>query len=293
MKNFWHPYISWKSGIINPKNDWEKYNLKGNVKKVIEKQFTAKGRKWERKKVQLNELSISEFDNHGNEIEYLIYDSNESIKLKLYCNTNNNGRKIEWCLEKCEIPGLKDCECKVAFEYDDKGNETTNDVFWLDGSHYGRFGFTYSDDGKIINKTLHLNNHDRILETFGYKENTIIANSYDLGALGGIDIYEYNEYWNITEIISYHAQGGAGRDCFTPNKNGSYIDIIASRKTFQYDTEQNATLIKYYIAGGQELFSEYRLEFDSRGNVIRQINFESDVNIPEYVTEYEIEYFND
>lgn len=254
------------------KTDWEKNNLKGEVKSFKEITYEAIEMLGEIKK--------------GIPRGY-IYDAN---KFSIF---NKNGSIIE-----SNIGSMK-----WTFKYDDKGNEVESNIYDYDGKLSNKLIYKYDESGDKIE--LNSYNSDgrlyaRTINKYDAKGNKIESNLYDsVGKQTSKDVFQYNDRRELIENKSYYfADNILSKDVFKYNDKGNLIEennymsdgTLFRSITLKYDENGNVIEFNSCIKDSNDnIHNTYKYYYDKKGNWIKQIIFVN--TIPKYIKEREIEYF--
>jgi len=247
--------------------DWAELNLSGKVKSITSTSYEAEEK--------FGEIVISEirtesesrtpaaepiekitFNKKGNIIEINRYGSDGSLASKSTYKYDDEGNRIE--LNRYDSDG--NLSWKETYKNDNEGNRIEMNTYGSDGSLSWKRTYKYDDEGNKIEISIYEHRFGRDGNFFGKST------------------YKYDDEGNRIEINRYGSDGS-----------------LASKITYKYDDEGNRIeenkYIQFYDPDGSLTSKHtYKYEYDKKGNWISRIEFEDDV--PEYITEREIEYFD-
>ena len=242
----------------------KKFNDKGNVVESI--YYDEEG--IPRHQIQCHYL--------GNVVESNYYDEEGALTFKIKTKYNN-GSLIELNGYSANDSLLS----KTINKHDSKGNIIESN--------------TYTPDGRIVKK--HILNYDdnsnqvgEISEQIddGSKQRTI--KKYDI--TGNIIESKTERYHDAGwfcighEINKYDEKSNKIEENLLDNNDGT----LYSRTLLKYDDKSNVVVKSVYSADGSLRYKNtYKYDYDDKGNWVKKIDF--DIDIPQYITIREIEYY--
>lgn len=236
----------------NKDNDWKGYNLSGKVKTLKETTYEA-----EEKFGKIEKGKIRKYSN--NQIQQIKF--------------NKKGYRTE--INSYESDGeLKE---KYIFEYDNKDNKSEQKIYDSDGSLRFKYLYKYDKKGILIEESIYNSDGSLFYKfLFEYDKNKKLRgmNSYDSdGELQEKYVFEYDKKRCKSEQKTYDSDGSLKYKFF-----------------HKYDKKRNLTETTIVDKLDQKYEYKYEYEFDKKGNWINRIEFKN--NIPNEITEREIEYFD-
>jgi len=197
---------STKHAKMSIKNDLSKEHIKGNVKRIKEiSNFTIE----KFGKIEKGDFFTSmkiEYDEEGDEIERISYNSVGIMDAKRIIKYDDNKNKIEQNWYKSD----GSLENRRTYKNDDKGNIIEENYYESNGNLYGVFNYKYDNKGNKIEETLFTNGQFNNRFTFKYdnKENLIEKDAYtNHGKIDQINVYKYDENHNEIEESDYYSDG--------------------------------------------------------------------------------------
>ncbi len=267
------------------------------------------------------------FDENGNIIEVISYDSaGRRVERTTYIY-DKNGNEIE-VIDYYYDYSVELLSRKRTFKYDE--DENIIEEIWYDPSIAGQYIYKYNEEGNMIEKVWY-NPDGGIIEKKAYKydENSNMIKEIEYDSDGKSDITVTNKYdqnGNVIEKIEYDSDGKLYNTVTYKNdKNGNMIEgnwldaegniqekvsykynikgqVVelswygpedGSTEKYSYEYNENGHVIEYsrYDSDGSlNNKNTYKYEYDKFGNWLKKIIFENE--IPKYILEREIEYFN-
>ena len=251
------------NNISNEKveNGLTKYNLKGKVKEVEEKEYSIKKAFGETVKDELKRINnklefdlkgnltqttmyydstissyyIYVYDRNGDNIEYSYYNKEGEILWNI--QTNYEKKRVRSESKSYNRDSLRSI---TKYEYDNNDQLIKNSVYNLDGELQSYWLYEYDKEGNMI-KITHKNAKEDIIE--------MIKRQYDLNG-------------NMTQSITYNGEGKE-IDRYTNVYNEQGLRIQYDN---QYTSKRSGIKSTYS-------YTNNHFEFDDRGNWIKYIRY--------------------
>jgi len=260
----------------NLKTDWEKNDLKGQVKSIKEYSYFAivengnitKGDRGRSGASESDVDKILTFNADGNLIDEKDYTSTDSLISHIKYEYQKNKKTGETWFNAQNKPyltvkydygfggSLKDMERfdsdgnlteKHTYKFDRKGNKVSETWLDADGNEDSSWDFTYDKNGNLVEETW---------------INSEGAPNYNRTLF-------YDNNGNISSQNWYLAFGPSSEWIYNYDNSNRLVETIAK------------------LSDGSQLIQKY--ELDKNGNWIKAVQYNN--NLPTYVIEREIEYF--
>ena len=260
--------ISFGESKVEKKNDWEKCEIKGEVKERRVYRYCCFDAKTE-------EFFLRKFDRNGylvekNERYYDCEDTTAYVN-KYYYRYDDNNNLIEELLFYSKFGS----EERVVYEYDEKGQCVEKQMFNSKGESRYRFVKKYDDNGNVIEQ-LFYNRSDTTPN--------IIHRKYDAkGNLlddGEGTFYKYDDKGNVIEICvfgcdgdllkkisyEYDDKGNLIKDCCFDSFNETYD---STKCTYNDKGKKIESVVcSYDVEGNWLCISKLKLKYDKKGRLI-------------------------
>ena len=290
---------------------------KGKVRSYTEKKYKAVERDGHIENGEQLDWSNErhQYDNAGNETEWISYDSEDNIRSITKYTRNKDGNKVE--TKTYDADGsLKE---KWVYEYDEKGNETEIERYNPDGSLKDKWVYEYDEkgneteikrynpEGRLTEKTVYeYNERGKTFKVLYYEYDEADQSNLEfLYGLGNDGLVKWDAYlWDETEkhviAVKRHNPVGKLESMWTRkyDKKGNCIEFcfynsdetLYSRETYKYDKKGN-------LVEEDEKYNEkfkthkrtYRYEYDRKGNWTKKIELKD--GVPKFVWERKYEYY--
>lgn len=257
-------------------NTLSRLNIKGDVKSYINKTYDVTIKFGEIEKESIRFYWVRNFNEEGNEVESIFYNSDGSLSTKDIFKYDEEGNLLELITYKSD----GSFDIKSTMKYDEEGNEVeyirSDDSGILfkhsykydeKGNQVERFSdFSFIDGEGVYTSTMKYDEEGNLLEDTFFQLD---------GSSEGTTTYEYDEEGNLLEKITCNSDGSIERKItYDYDEEGNEIEMItrpAWDGSFQYKTT-----------------SEY--EYDKEKNWTRKISFTNDV--AKAIIERDFEYYN-
>ena len=195
------------------------------------------------------------YDANNNLIEYIDYNSDGSVKVKItygYDSSNN-------LIEQVDYNTNGTVSSRITYSYDSNNNQTEQIIYYSDGSVMFRSTYRYDSNSNLI-------------EEINYNPD---------GSVRTRITYRYDSSRNVTEEIHYASDGSVmfktaysydGNSNLTKRSVYDFFDVLMSKTTFSYDLSNNMTEEIGYRADGAV---NYRITFsyDANNNQIEYVSY--------------------
>lgn len=291
-------------------NDLKKMNLYGQVKTIKTESYHAieefgeisKGKKGTSFTTAPDSYSI--FDTNGNLIEKTWIKSlgmvnseiTTNINMKTICKYDSNGNLINKKTYQNETP-FED----FVYKYDNDGNLIEHNESGYQESIINTI-FKY-DNGILIERTINYANGNKETKKYDSKGNWIEnVSTYSGSAYKTVKSNKYDDKGNLIEDLWHRDNGSVFMHCIYKYDNDNnlieqkrYSDIenTGLKEVWNRKYDNNGNVIEEnQFKPNEPLYgiTEYKYEFDSKGNWIKRI--ESFEDGKKFIIEREIEYWN-
>jgi len=256
------------------------YDSYGSLKTKTLYEYDDKGNR-----IELNEYTSNgllerkvkyKYDDKGNNTEVIVYDSDGNFKLRL-TNKYNEQLKTEYC----EYDSLGKLCFKTTMKYDDKGNMIEHGQYRSDIDSYSKSFTEYEFDkngNKVVEKNIDSDGENISRQTFEYdKKGNLIERK----------IYHRNERLYVKIRMDYDDNGNE-----IESRMYDSDEILYSKSTSVYDNKGNIISSKTWDRNFKDIWEWAKtIDYDEKGNWIREISFIN--QIPDFITEREIKYFDE
>jgi len=281
----------------------ETFELQGKVKSITEISYSVeekfgkivKGKKARDYNRKAHEVKVS-FDENQNIVEIKVFDTADNYLGEISYEYINNKKS-----EENHFDTNDNLTYKKIWKFDKKENITEL--------------AEYKSNGNLISKTNYLYNQvgeEKEINTYDSNAKLLSKRIYE---------YDYGDNFKIVEIKSYDAEDSLTYKAVTKydsndiriesqswnqkddvkkwkykhDKNGnmveSYREDEDAKVTWKYDKFGNMTELKNFNPGGSlNIHMELKYEYDNNDNWTKRLKLEN--NIPQYIVERQIEYYN-
>ena len=260
-------------------NDLTKFNIKGDVKSLIEESHYAivRNGKIEKDKSRGFFKSILEFNKEGNFEEAIYYDFDGSIFEESTYEYDEEGDLVK---EISLDPAGVYLKSTYEYKYDQAGNQVEKIVYNTDGSKNDLYTYEY-DEARNLVKEIRYSPDGSIFEesTYEYDEagNLVKEIVHDI-PFDFKSTYEYDDKGNLVKRFDYESEGLLIR--WTNER----------KETYDYDEEGSIVkIISYESDGSIKKKVTYEFEYDMEKNWTRWVLFKDDVATE--IVERQIEYY--
>ena len=284
-----------------PKRQGELYStLYGDVESLVITYYNLHDKFGELVKGDMRYMSYYKFNEKGDVIEMMLYNSDGTLYSKDIYKYNAQGaiaetsyynangaikRKVIYKYdslgnntERAEYNSDGSLNGKEIYKYDNHGNRTEEATFKSDGSLSYKYLSCYDAQGRIIDKTYYRDSKAEMQWHYKYDSAGNWAEWICYYEVGGNyewkNIMEYDADGNLLSEVVYDINGLRHHDKYSDKYVYDSYGNMIEHTTYLIDAVVDKCLKKY----------------DSHGNVIEEILFKTEAMIPSYITEYKIEY---
>ena len=265
-----------------------KYDIKGNL--IEENDFKTNG--------SLNSMTSFTYDEKDNILEGAIYNSNGQLSSKGTYKYDDNGNQIEHKIYN----SVGSLIFKLIYLYDDKGNIIEYKLYNDDGRLALKETYKYDVKGNQIEKANYKDNLNLLSKEtckFDEKDNQIEQNCINAnGSLSHTKTCKYDDKGHQIEVLLYSSDGQSSKEIYLFDHLGNTIEygiygldghLLKSIK-YKYNDDGNLIEENWYNADGN-YDRKKTYKYDKNGNWIEQIEFTSEILIPQYFIERKFEYY--
>lgn len=245
---------------INADNDLGKLNLKGNVKSIKQISYKAFDIFGELQKGEVNNVGNScfylTFNENGNEIEKIYYNSDGTVDDKWITKYDEEGNEIE----NNNFTSDGSLLFKLIHKFDNKGNRIESNTYNSDGSINSNSTHKYDEKENYIESISHISDgYSAKKETYSYddKGNVIEKNGYEAdGSIRFKFLFHYDDKGNKIE--------------------DSYITSdYTTNSTFKFDNKGNVIEELESINKSESIKNKYTYEYDEKDNWIKKVVYKN------------------
>ena len=230
-------------GQNNKKTGWERANLQGKVKSVLQVGFTINQNGQE---IPMNSEMFTQYDKKGKTIKMSSKQQGTTINfIDVY---NEEGQIIE----SASRDDANTLLSKNVYEYDERGNLTKHDLETPDGNSFMTRLNAYDSNDRLIERQECVAGICDDKTTYTYNNNNKVAEEirYDKDKITKKTVYTYDAHGNLTEKNVYAAD-----------------NTLQQRVVSSFDKNNNEVKVSFFDKDGNNTKTEtYEYTYDKKKN---------------------------